>query len=196
MATRCGHVESFQRLPQLDGLSGPIELQVIACQLLNDEKALQSNGEAHISLCAKWAPTEMTHYDRKPLKFASKIAKCLGVKKTAYRKKLTALRVHINVLEQQMATQEWHEIKFESLPAKAHRLHRKAFHRDGNKKGHTDRERVAFHERYKEYLNNLKKGRTSIKSTGTQPHELVKAYIGRASDAPADLMIEGIKMSL
>jgi hypothetical protein len=54
MAVRCAHVEHFSRIAQLDS-DGPVELKVIGCQLLNDEKDLLANDKAGISLSSRWA---------------------------------------------------------------------------------------------------------------------------------------------
>ncbi|OQV15405.1 hypothetical protein BV898_10415 [Hypsibius exemplaris] len=206
LAVRCsaGAIDRFQRLAELDD-DGTIELKIIACQLLNDEKDLRTNAKASISLCAKWAPTEGTHYDRQPLRFSRKITKAMGgdLKKKDYRKRLSALRVHLTVLETLMCTGKWADIVFKGLPAKAHRRYRKAFGREENKKKAKSEARAALAKRYAEYLALLTKGEETIKSTGTQPHELIKGYLGgmdyeydeegNATEKPKelDLTIEG-----
>ena len=190
MAHRCDEIKPLKRIAQMNGDS-PIELKIIACQLLNDEKALQANEKASISLCAKWAPTENTHFDRKPLRFSRKIAKSLGIKKSDYRKKLTTLRAHLNVLEMLMVTGKWEEIVFKSLPSKAHRQYRKAFKREENSKKVKSDDRVALAARYAEYLEQLTAGKTTIKSTGTQPHDLVKTYLHGMHNSAEDWTIEG-----
>ncbi|OQV22038.1 hypothetical protein BV898_03885 [Hypsibius exemplaris] len=192
LATRCSQIKAFKRLPQLDDEEA-IELKIIACQLKNDESAFLADEHASISLCAKWAPTENSHFDRQPLRFSRKIAKILGIKKKEYRKKLTKLRGHLSVLETLMCTGKVEEIVFKSLPAKAHRLHRKAFAREENSKKKRSDGRVALAKRYAEYLEQLTAGKTSIKSTGIQPHELVKSYMGPYGFEmdEADATIEG-----
>ena len=171
--------KSLQRIAQMN--EGPIELKIMACQLLNDEKDLQASEKASISLCAKWAPTENTHFDRKPLRFSHKISTALGLKKGEYRKRLSKLRAHLGVLERLMATGKWDEIVFKSLPSKAHRLNRKAFKREENCKKVKSDDRVALALRYTEYLAQLAAGKTSIKSTGTEPHDLVRTYLDLSS---------------
>ncbi|OQV12313.1 hypothetical protein BV898_13424 [Hypsibius exemplaris] len=182
---------SLQRLAQMSGdQQEPIELKILACQLLNDEAALKASDKASISLCAKWVPTENTHFDRKPLRFSRKITKAMGLKKSEYRKRVSALRAHLTVLELLMCTGKWDEIVFKSLPAKAHRQYRKAFRREENSKKIKSDDRVALAARYAEYLAQLTKGEVTIKSTGTQPHDLVKVYMDHRS-MEVDLTIEG-----
>src|SRR5271154_773299 len=85
----------------------PFEIKLFAEQLKNDlglltdsvndsEKATKKIG---ISLCAKWAPSENTHFDHHPLFFAQNIAKAMNVDKKTYRQTISKLRKHINVLE-------------------------------------------------------------------------------------------------
>ncbi|OWA50667.1 hypothetical protein BV898_15177 [Hypsibius exemplaris] len=191
--TAAAEITQFERVAQLnhyDDVGTAVELKILACQLLNDEQALKEDEMAGISLCAKWTPTENTHFDRQPLRFARKISKAMGVKKPEYRKRVSALRAHLAVLERLMCTGQYDDIIFRQLPAKAHRQFRKAFGRVMNKKRIHSDDRVGLSMRYDEYLAQLTEGKDTIKSTGTQPHELVKVYLSGGGGGK-DLTIEG-----
>lgn len=132
LSVRLAETHSFIRISQLR--DADVELKIMAAQLLKDEEQLAGEPKAGISLCAKWAPSDNTHYNAKPLKFARKITKTMGVTKKQYRQKLTKLRGHLRILESLMCSNQWEQIVFQQLPAKAHRIYRKAFGREENAK--------------------------------------------------------------
>ncbi|GAU91094.1 hypothetical protein RvY_03415 [Ramazzottius varieornatus] len=186
LAVRCANIPHCGRLEQL---GNDLELSVMAAQLNQDDRDLEANGKAGISLCAKWAPSEMRHYSKKPLYFSRKISRSIGLKKSQYRKKLSKLRQHLRVLEGLMCNGKYEEIVFSSLPAKAHRQYRNAFKRGANVKKEASEGRRKLAHRYANYLADLSVGKETIKSRGTQPHELVVPYM--ASQAEVDATIEG-----
>ncbi len=145
----------------------PIELKLMA-EYLNKDHGSLSDDKVNLSLVGKWAPTLGTHYDSKVNgRQANKLSKLLFPEsKTAqkdYRKLLVALREQLKVVEKLMAENRWSEINFGAVPSKAHRNLRKAFGK------HEE-------ERYKSYLDSLKKGEAKINVAGIQPHELVQHY--------------------
>ncbi|XP_055337383.1 uncharacterized protein LOC129587599 [Paramacrobiotus metropolitanus] len=186
-AVRLAEVRYFSRIPALQ--NSEIELKVMACQLRKDDEDLKKNAKAGISLCAKWAPSDNTRFNKKPLHFSRHISKTLGVTKKDYRLQLTKLRGHLRVLEKMMCNNQWDQIVFSSLPAKAHRIYRKSFQRDCNAQKKESDERKQLAARYAEYLEGLQSGKETIKSTGTQPHELVKPFMD--SHGEKDLTLEG-----
>lgn len=159
------------------GKSDMLELELFAEQLLNDEKKL-NNGES-VSLAAKWAPTEC-HADDRNYELARRLANILYPNESdinskrmvyepnshlkKYRLLTSKLRKHIRVVESQMAHNQWSEINYETVPAKSHRLHKAAF------KKHDP-------ERYQKYIEDVLANKKQIKSTGVQPHELVKPFM-------------------
>lgn len=159
-----------------------IELELLAEYLKDDFEKYNKYGEnARISLASKWAPSEGKHYDIK-YGFVDDLISILypedtlkNSKKT-YRKMLSTLRSHLNIIEKLTTEGKWSEIDYEKVPSKAHRLLRKAFLK------HAPIE-------YGEYLTNLKLGKVKINITGTQPHELVKTYL--FNNIVTDETIEG-----
>jgi hypothetical protein len=73
-----------------------VEIQMFANQLLDDFENYQKKT---VSLAAKWAPSEKTHFNKKPLYFANKIRKVCDKNPSQYRKMISTLRARINVLE-------------------------------------------------------------------------------------------------
>lgn len=171
------------RIYEIDCRTHPVyhrycpELQFIAKQLSEDELALSQNDKAGISLCAKWAPSENSHYDHHPINAATKIRELLNMSPKQYRLMLTKLRNHLNILEMLMSTQKYDQIDFSKLPSIAHMKMRKAFLRDTNSEGIESDSRKKLHESYSDYLSKLKKGETKVNVKGIQPHELVSTYL-------------------
>ena len=131
-----------------------------------------------ISLAAKWAPSEDSHFDKAPSRFAHRLARLLfpGPRPMPqYRKMLGRLRAHLQVVEKLMCADEWEAIQFDRVPSKAHSLLKKAFQRHQA-------------ERYAEYLGAVKRGEKTVKVTGLQPHELTSGYRhGGAQDETTEL---------
>ena len=143
-----------------------LELELLAEYLKEDIEKVTLNDNSHISLAAKWAPSEGKHFDIK-YGFAEDMAILLFGNnvnpKKEYRLALSKLRKQLNVVETLITQNRWNEVEFQKVPAKAHRLLRKAFLR------HAPQE-------YEEYISNLKLGKLKINVTGTHPHELVSTY--------------------
>jgi hypothetical protein len=153
-------VESADKdnLPKL-GNTTFIELELFAAVLKCDKE--QADQKKPISLCAKWAPSLKTKYH----KYANKIACLLFPKEQQkqYRKLLSQLRECTHILERLECAKRWEEIKFDQVPAVAHKRNKKVFIKHQK-------------ERYETYLEQVKKGEKTIKSSGIQPHELLASY--------------------
>lgn len=100
-------------------------------------------------LCAKWMPR------KGPI--ASKLRKFLGLTPKSYRKLLVSLS---NTVEQKMCSNNWNSINYSHVPGKAMLNYKAAFSR---------RDEV----RFSEFLSQVKKGVTSVKSDTLYPYEIV-----------------------
>jgi hypothetical protein len=174
-----GMAEDFNLNP-LGVTDNYIELEILAEYLREDIEKMKEHGEkARISLASKWAPSEGKHFDIK-YGFAEDMANLLfshkDKPKKIYRMLLTKLRKQLNIVENLTTDGRWNEIDYSKVPAKAHRLLRKAFLKHAP-------------EHYNEYLSNVKLGTKKINFKGTQPHELVSTYIGGCNSL--DETIEG-----
>lgn len=157
-----------------------IELELFCEQLRMDYENLENNKP--ISLAAKWAPTEY-HADDRNYEFASRMAKIIfphekiSYSMKQYRLMLTKLRTKLRVVENKMSHDLWSTIDYSKVPAKSHHIHTEAFKRHDL-------------ERYMQYLDNLKKSKTQIKSTGLQPHELIKPFFNRTPENKETIQLQ------
>lgn len=115
------------------------------------------------SLLAKWMPSINTS-SKKTRQLAEKCWRKIGNKnEKAYRTMLSYLRKHIDVVERKMSSGEWGEIVYENVPSNAMLNYKGAFesHDEG---------------RFKEYLDDVAKGKKEIKSAVLYPYNLVHEY--------------------
>lgn len=165
----------------LFNIKNSIEINLFAEQLKKDLKIFtqseSSDKSVAISLCAKWAPTEETHFDHHPINAAKHIAKVMGINMKEYRQMLTKLRKHLNILERLMSTGQYDLIDFSKIPSVAMMKFKNAFKRDSNANGKESDLRKQLHLSYDEYIKKLSEGKAKINITGIQPHELVRTYL-------------------
>lgn len=127
-----------------------------------------------ISLLAKWMPTETAH-KRETCELAKKAMRKLGMTPRQYRKVLSALRKHLNIVEGLMSAGQWDKVEYPAVPSYAMKNYRKAFARhdaDG----------------FAQYTESLKKGEKKINASTLFPYDLVHQYINR--HGPIDDIIE------
>jgi len=165
-----------------------------AAEAAGEEKEKEKDKPVRITLAAKWAPTEGSHFD-KTHKLAKRLAYLVCRKDKeddststtipgvtgvaplkAYRKILSELRAHLNVTERLACAKEWDKINFATVPSKCHKILKKAFMKHAN-------------EKYQNYLAKLTRGEVKINSTGLMPHELAKDYLH--GNNAVDLTTEG-----
>lgn len=134
---------------------------IIESQLQMDiHNALQ---DKPISLCAKWLPSEnASSLETKQL--ATLIRKQLGWSSRDYRKRLSKLRAHIDVVEKKMSAKEWNKIDYEKVPSKANLIYKDAFLRNDK-------------ERRIQFLQDLEKGEAKINASVSYPCEIVHKYL-------------------
>jgi hypothetical protein len=152
------------------GVESVVEITAMARQLEEDQKT------EHPSLCAKWAPTEGCHFDRKT-NIAKKLMREMKLKPKEYRKLLTSLRAKIKLIETQLSQRHTTEINFSAIPSRAHMLYKKAFLRGTNADGEALADRTELKERYEKYLADLTVGKEKANFKGVMPHEIVRELI-------------------
>ena len=140
--------------------------QVITEQLMTDmagvKRSNTSNKPVGISLLAKWMPTETAH-NKDTIALAKRAINKLGVTPRQYRKMLSALRKHLNIVERLMSANKWDEVEYPAVPSYAMKNYRKAF-------GNHDQ------ERFSAYIESLKKGEKKINASTLYPYDLVHQY--------------------
>lgn len=130
----------------------------------------------HPSLLGKWMPSEnATSQETKAL--AKKWREVLNIKPREYRKTLTQLRKRIGVVEAKMSAQEWDDIIYERVPAKAFMNYRKAFEK------HDTSRFTAFIENALENPNAK-----SIKTGTLYPHEIGSKLLHGSHDKSLEAM--------
>lgn len=141
---------------------------------LNIDRINMTSGEP-VTLLSKWLPSiNASSKDTKRL--GRKVAEHLGLTEREYRKVLSNLRTHINVVEKAMCSKEWSAIDYSKLPSRAAFMYRKAFAKqDGT--------------RYQEYLNAVAKGEAKINAATLYPYDIVYQYLhnGARNDKTIDL---------
>lgn len=170
------NVPFYGRFDDLYCLVGtPLEAQVFelfAEQLKSDIRNMKK-GES-ISLLAKWLKSENAS-SKETCNLGRKTREALDLTPKRYRKILSALRKHIDVLEVKMCGQKWSEIDFGKVPSKASLNYRKAF-------GKHDQ------ERYAAYLKAVEKGEAKINAGAVYPYEILRTLIaGGKHDQTCDL---------
>lgn len=139
---------------------------------------MNTQSQNKVSLLSKWISSENTSSSETRAQ-GRKIREYLGWTPKQYRKTLTALRSHLNVLEQKMSAGDWNSINFETVPSKASLIYRKAFKkRDG--------------ARYQSYLDSVKKGEKKINAAALFPYEIVSKVTGYSSDDTVDVLWDAL----
>lgn len=138
----------------------------VAKTLTTDMKAYKASTTTRIipvSLLAKWMPSENTS-SVKTRQMATKAMRALSLDPRKYRKMLSALRKHINVVERQMSAGEWGLIDYAKVPSYAMHNYGSAFAKHD-------------YERFNAYLKSVSKGEVKINASTLYPYDLVEKYM-------------------
>ena len=138
----------------------------VAKPLAADMKAYNASTATKIvpvSLLAKCMPSENTS-SVKTRQMAIKAMRALHLEPRKYRKMLSALRKHINVVERQMSAGEWGLIDYAKVPSYAMHNYGSAFAKHD-------------HERFDAYLKSVSKGEVKINAATLYPYDLVEKYM-------------------
>ena len=115
-----------------------------------------------ISLMAKWLKSSNSH-NPDTRRYGLQTARILNLSERDYRKALSAMRKHLDVVERKMSSQNWQSIDYETVPSKANLIYNKAFLKNDEARRRT-------------YLDALTKGDAKINSSVAYPHEIVHKY--------------------
>ena len=164
------YIAGFGRWDDLLCLLGtpaePEAVRVIKEQLALDLEALErrNTGEenAHISLLAKWLPSDNTSSLR-TRQTAARLIKALGMEQRDYRRMVTSLRARIGLAERQLTNRHLERINYEAVPAQAMLKYRSAFaRRDG--------------ERFAGYLSDVENGDKVMHADTLFPYEILRPF--------------------
>ena len=146
--------------------AGKQAVQAVKTQLAQDEAALKrrqaGEDDAHISLLAKWLPSDNASSPR-TRETARRLIKALGMRQTDYRRLVTALRARIGLAECSLTRKRPDKINYEAVPAKAMLKYRDAFDRKD-------------HDRFSEYLIGVDMGEKRIHSGTLFPYEVLRPF--------------------
>lgn len=136
--------------------------------LLADVRAMKSstsNKYTPVSLLAKWMPSEnaSSHNTRE---LAYRAMRALNIEPRAYRRMLSALRKHIDIVERRMSAGEWEAIDYSKVPSYAMKNYGSAFAKHD-------------YERFNAYLKSVKKGEVKINASTLFPYDLVEKYMSQ-----------------
>lgn len=144
----------------LDTKCKTVVLKSIKQQWTEDMKGMKAGKS--ISLMAKWIPSEQaSNKDMK--RWAGIISSYLKMSPRQYRKTLSALRKHIDVVERKMSSNNWQAIDYEAVPSQANLRYNKAFLKHD-------------YDRRNAFLGALEKGEAKINSSVAFPHDIVHKY--------------------
>lgn len=134
-----------------------------------------------ISLLAKWLPSANAS-SKETRKLARKVYTFFGISERTYRKTLSALRNHLDVVEKKMSAQEFDEIDYSKVPSVAMTRYRSAFGRHD-------------FERFDQFIKAVTRGETKINASTSYPYDLIMPYVRnlggwRRSAVIADFVLE------
>ena len=148
----------FDDLLVLLGTSCEDDMIAYVCgQLKKDEENMAEGNGAKISLLAKWMPSVNTS-GKKSAALGKRMAKKLGMSQKEYRRRLSALRRQIGLIESDFA-QKTETIPYERIPAKAMLKYHKA---------------LAKKDTFAEYLDRVDAGMARMNTFPVFPYEITR----------------------
>lgn len=139
-------------------------IELVRDTIKADLNAAENKGN-NSSLLGKWLKSENTS-SKESRRIAGIIRKGLGLTPRQYRKTLSKLRKRIGIVESQISANEWGAVDYSRVPSQANIKYTNAFLRHDEK-------------RRRQYLEDLKNGKTKINASVLQPHEIVAKYMTR-----------------
>lgn len=137
-------------------------LNMIETQLKLDEYAVSRENHP-VSLLAKWMPSENAS-SKESRKMARFLALKLDKTPEEYRKLMSKLRKRIGIVESRMSSNQWGDIKYESVPSRASMIYSDAFKR---------------HDpvRYSQFIEDVNNDQTKINAGTLYPYEIYHEYM-------------------
>jgi len=116
-----------------------------------------------ISLLAKWMPS-INASSKRTKSLARNFIRHYNMSPATYRKTLSKLRKHLDIVERKMSSGEWDKISYESVPSRANLIYKNAF---------------LLHDtnRREDYLGKVASGEATINAGVLYPHEIVNKYL-------------------
>lgn len=156
-------------------VDSPFEEKMFAFMKAQFDKDLESE---HPTLLGKWLKSINTSSDRSKY-LGQKTRKAFGLSEKKYRKKVSALRSKINVVEKKMSAGKWDAIDFEKVPSRAAMIYRNSFQNQQP-------------ERYSEYLSQVESGEKEIKTQTLYPYDIVRKLMTKGVNKTLELQWENL----
>ena len=141
-------------------------VKVIWKQLAEDKEALErrqaGEEDAHISLLAKWLPSDNASSPR-TRRTAARLIKAMGMNQREYRTLVTALRARIGLVERSLTAKRPEKINYEAVPAQAMLKYRSAFIKTDS-------------SRFTEYLLGVDSGEKQMHTETLFPYEVLRPF--------------------
>ncbi|MBR1591688.1 MAG: DUF2828 family protein [Ruminococcus sp.] len=147
-------------LPLIETHCSQSVYKLIKSQLEEDIADMKENKS--VSLLAKWLPS-VNASSAETRKLGMKIAEKLGMTNTEYRKTLSALRKHIDIIENYLREVDY-SFDYSKQPSGAMFKYRNAFIRNDG-------------ERYGEYINLVLEGREKLNASTLYPYQIVRRIV-------------------
>lgn len=156
-----GLIKEYGRYDDIFSAMGtPVEdkaMELLYEQMKQDTFNMK-NGKP-ISLLAKWMPSVNTS-SASTRALARKLALRFHLSERNYRKSLSEMRKYLDIVEVKMSANDWENINYDKVPAKANIIYDSAFSTH-------DRERRV------EYLYNVLTGDSKLNANGVMPYEII-----------------------
>lgn len=154
--------------------------EYLKAQFLDDIRGFE--GGKSISLLAKWLPSENTS-SSDTRNMAKAFRKSLRMTSKRYRKYLSALRKHLDVVERKMSRNMWEDIDYNKVPSKANLIYKGAFMSHDS-------------ERRNSFLESVKNGNAKINANSMYLYDIINKYIDsygwRCNVLPLDDTLEAL----
>jgi hypothetical protein len=170
-----GYVPEYGRFDDIPVVEETAE--ILYDQFILDEQNM-IKGES-ISLLAKWLPSENAS-SKETIRKARSLMSFWDMAPKQYRKRVSALRKYIGLLEQKMSSREWSNIDYSKLPSQAHRKHVKAF---------SKHDEIG----YAEYLQAVEKGEKKINAGTLMTYEIYdELFKGYRRERPTKAVLDAM----
>lgn len=145
---------------------------------------LEESKNPNFGLCCKWAPSLNSSYDKK-YKIATKLSKLLfnvtGVPgQKLYRKFLSDLRAHYNIVEKKMCSNSWDDIALDKVPSIAMNNYKKAFEKH-------------MPDEFEQWKSRISDGTGKINASLVPPHKLIKDLDNSLTQIQWDALVADTK---
>ena len=137
-------------------------IDLVTDQLHRDISVYNKKKNGNVSLLAKWLASENAS-SRETRRYGRILREGLCMTQRNYRKTLSMLRNHLDVVERKLSANEWGDVIYEHVPSLANVKYTDAFMEHDK-------------DRRTNYLESLKSGISKINADVLQPHEIVRKY--------------------